>query len=49
MLHKHSQKCGTKVEGNGRYPNKIESEANSETFAGTAKCILNIARHYMPE
>ena len=31
------------------HPNKIESEANSETFAGTAKCILIIARHYMPE
>ena len=31
------------------HPNKIESEANSETFAGTAKFILNIARHHMPE
>ena len=31
------------------HPNKIESEANSETFAATVKCILNIARHHMPE
>ena len=31
------------------HSNKIESEANRETFAGTAKCTLNIARHHMPE